>query len=60
MPFVKILDTTKKGAAVDLSKFAGLSANGQTTGKIALINHVEDGFESDNVNLKAAVYHLYR
>ena len=53
MPFVKILDTTKKGAAVDLSKFAGLSANGQTTGKIALINHVEDGFESDNVNLKA-------
>jgi len=52
MPFVKILDTTKKGAAVDISKLAGMSANGQLTGKIALIDHVEDGFESDNINLK--------
>jgi len=52
MPFVKILDTTKKGAAVNLSRFEGMSANGQSTGKIAIIDHVEEGFESDNVNLK--------
>ena len=52
MPYVKILDTTKKGAAVNLERFDGLSANGQSSGKVARITHFESGFESDNINLK--------
>lgn len=52
MPYVKILDSTKLGAAIDLSKYVGMVANGQSNGKKANITHIETGFESDGINLK--------
>lgn len=52
MPYVKIMDSTKKGAAIELEKYFGLNARGMTNGKVARITHTEAGFESDNINLK--------
>ena len=51
MPYVKILDTTVSGAAVDLNEINGYFLKG-TNGKEARIQHIEPGFESDGINLK--------
>ena len=52
-PYVKILDTTQSGAAVDLTDINGLFVKENTTGKIAKVVHVENGFENDaSGNLK--------
>ena len=52
-PYVKILDTTQSGAAVDLADINGLFAKENSTGKVAKVVHVENGFENDAAgNLK--------
>jgi len=52
-PYVKILDTTQSGAAVDLADINGLFVKENVTNKIARVEHVENGFENDpNGNLK--------
>lgn len=52
-PYVKILDTTQSGAAVDLADINGLFVKENATGKIAKVVHVENGFENDAAgNLK--------
>jgi len=52
MAYVKISDNSVDGKAIDLDAINGLSANGQTSGKIGTITHIEDGFEQDGINLK--------
>lgn len=47
MAFVKITDNALDGKAINLEEINGLSANGQTSGKVGRITHVESGFEND-------------
>jgi len=53
MPYVKILDTTVGGAAVDVNEYQGLFALGETTGVIGEVEYVLGGFEgNDDAELK--------
>ena len=40
MPYVKIMDSTKKGAAIELEKYFGLNARGMTNGKVIILDFI--------------------
>jgi hypothetical protein len=52
IPFVKLLDVTVEGAAVDLGSYVGLFARGDNDNVVARIADAIDGFEAQDPNLK--------
>lgn len=52
VPFVKLLDVTVDGAAVDLGSYIGLFAKGDNAGVTAQIINAINGFEAQDPNLK--------
>lgn len=51
MPYVKILDKATQGAAVDVSRYTGLFAEGSIAGVKAKITHTIAGFEGSDPDL---------
>lgn len=52
LPFVKLKDITAKGSAVNLRRYVGLFARGDTNNVKARILDAIDGFEAQDPNLK--------
>jgi len=57
LPFVKLLDVTVDGVAVDLASYIGLFARGDNDNVIARISDAIEGFEAQDPNLKTLYLH---
>lgn len=53
MPYIKVLDRSSTGGAVDVNDYIGLFARGQSTGITARVARGTAGFQGDGVNLNS-------
>lgn len=51
MPYIKVLDRSSTGGAVDVAEYVGLFAKGLTTGLTSRVSKTVQGFQGDSINL---------